>query len=52
MGRFKLFIYLATGSVIAGLFNSSPNALPICYGIVIGAAVSLTVHWFAEKPKC
>lgn len=36
---------LVAGAVSAAFLHSSPDAPAICYGIIIGGAAALLVHW-------
>lgn len=45
MNYLTVWLLTTLGAVTAAFLHASPDAPAICYGIVLGAAMALLVHW-------
>lgn len=45
MSYMMIWLLTTLGAITAAFLHSSPDAPAICYGIVIGSAMVLLVHW-------
>lgn len=45
MSRTLIFLCTFAGAVVCATMQISPNAAPISFGMVVGAAGALFLHW-------